>query len=104
MIGVRSESGERVALDAMSDGTRDQLFLAFRVAAVEQYCASAEPLPFIADDLLVHFDDGRSRAARELLAELGKTTQVLLFTHHGQVRDSAADLVKRGLAGVVELN
>ncbi len=103
VVGVRANSADRVPLDAMSDGTRDQLFLAFRVAAVEQYCASAEPLPFIADDLLVHFDDGRSLAALELLAELGKTTQVLLFTHHSKVRDSAADLVKRGLAGVVEI-
>jgi uncharacterized protein YhaN len=89
VVGVRAESGERVALDAMSDGTRDQLFLAFRVAAVEQYCANSEPLPFIADDLLVHFDDGRSQAALELLAELGKTTQVLLFTHHAQVKNDA---------------
>jgi uncharacterized protein YhaN len=89
VVGVRTESGERVALDSMSDGTRDQLFLAFRVAAVEQYCANAEPLPFIADDLLVHFDDGRSQAALELLAELGKTTQVLLFTHHIQVKNDA---------------
>lgn len=89
VVGVRAVSGEHVALDAMSDGTRDQLFLAFRVAAVEQYCASAEPLPFIADDLLVHFDDGRSQAALELLAELGKSTQVLLFTHHSQVKNDA---------------
>lgn len=102
VVGVRC-SGEHVSIDTMSDGTGDQLFLAFRVAAVEQYCASAEPLPFLADDLLVHFDDGRSLAALELLAELGKTTQVLLFTHHSQIRDAAADLVTRGLAGVVEL-
>jgi uncharacterized protein YhaN len=73
----------------MSDGTRDQLFLAFRIASIEQYCAAAEPLPFIADDLLVHFDDERSAATLELLGKLAQTTQVLLFTHHASVRDMA---------------
>ena len=29
---------------AMSDGTRDQLFLAFRLASLENYAASTEPL------------------------------------------------------------
>jgi uncharacterized protein YhaN len=94
---------EEVAVDRMSDGTRDQLYLAFRVAAVEQYCYSTEPLPFVADDLLVHFDDERSRAALEMLAELGTSTQVLLFTHHIQVRDAARELEKLGSATVVEL-
>ena len=94
---------EEVAVDRMSDGTRDQLYLAFRVAAVEQYCSSTEPLPFVADDLLVHFDDERSRAALEMLAELGTSTQVLLFTHHIQVRDAARELENLGSATVVEL-
>src|SRR5208282_5207801 len=84
VVGKRiSES--TVTVGNMSDGTRDQLFLAFRIASVEQYCAAAEPLPFIADDLLVHFDDDRSLATLKLLTELSKTTQVLLFTHHRSV-------------------
>ncbi len=99
-----SEGRDAISVDKMSDGTRDQLYLAFRVAAVEQYCQSTEPLPFVADDLLVHFDDGRSRAALELLAELGHSTQVLLFTHHMQVRDAARELEKLGSATVVELS
>ena len=43
------------------------------------------PLPFIADDLLVHFDDTRAAAAIALLAELGQTAQVILFTHHDHI-------------------
>lgn len=99
----RRATGATVPVDAMSDGTRDQLFLAFRLASVEHYCAAAEPLPFIGDDLLVHFDDERSRATLDLLAEVGRTTQVLLFTHHRSVCEAAAGVVARGLASVLDL-
>jgi uncharacterized protein YhaN len=87
----------------MSDGTRDQLFLAFRLASVEHYCRNADPLPFIADDLLVHFDDDRTAETLDLLAEFGRITQVLLFTHHRSVRDAAAALATQGSARIVDL-
>ncbi|MGE0718213.1 MAG: AAA family ATPase [Alphaproteobacteria bacterium] len=94
VVGRRA-GGERVPVSQMSDGTRDQLFLAFRIASIERYCMGAEPLPFVADDLLVHFDDARSAATLDLLAELGRTTQVLLFTHHGSVVEAARRLGDR---------
>ena len=75
----------------------------FRLASLEVYCGSTEPLPFVADDILVHFDDARSAATLELLAEFSGVTQVLLFTHHESVRDAAARLVRDGRATVVEL-
>ncbi len=100
----RRPSGEEVTLDRMSDGTRDQLFLACRLASVLQYCESAEPLPFIADDLLVHFDDDRSDATLELLAGIGRTTQVLLFTHHKNVRAAVTRIAGLGGAGLIDLN
>ncbi len=103
VVGKRS-TGESVRVGEMSDGTRDQLFLAFRLASLEHYCASSEPLPLICDDLLVHFDDDRSSATLDLLAEIGKTTQVLLFTHHRKVVEGAAILVERGTASVFDLS
>jgi uncharacterized protein YhaN len=102
VVGRRA-SGERVSVTRMSDGARDQLFLAFRIASIEQYCAAAEPLPFVADDLLVHFDDDRGAAALGLLAELGKTTQVMLFTHHRHVKEDAEALAARNAATVIDL-
>ena len=102
VVGRRA-SGERLPVGRMSDGARDQLFLAFRIASIEHYCAAAEPLPFIADDLLVHFDDDRGAAALGLLAELGAATQVLLFTHHRHVKDAAESLVARHAAAIVDL-
>jgi uncharacterized protein YhaN len=85
------EDGTDCAVEGLSEGTRDQLYLALRIAAVEHHTAHAEPLPFIADDLLVHFDDTRAAAAIALLARLGQATQVILFTHH----DHIAELARR---------
>lgn len=102
VVGI-NRAGRSVPVGLMSDGARDQLYLAFRLAGLESYCTSAEPLPFVADDLLVHFDDARTAAALEVLADFGSTTQVLLFTHHESVRDAVAPLVAVGRAEVVNL-
>jgi uncharacterized protein YhaN len=99
----RRASGETVHVARMSDGTRDQLFLAFRLAAIEQYCRATEPLPLVADDLLVHFDDDRSAATLDLLAEFGTVTQVLLFTHHRRIVEAAQPLAKQGYARILEM-
>jgi len=99
----RRQSGAAVPVAAMSDGTRDQLFLAFRLASLENYAASTEPLPFVADDILVHFDDERSAATLDLLARFAETNQVLLFTHHKSVRDDARRLEEEGAAAIVEI-
>ncbi|AOR80321.1 YhaN family protein [Novosphingobium resinovorum] len=103
VVGRRANGGI-AAVVAMSDGTRDQLFLAFRLASLENYASATEPLPFIADDVLVHFDDERSRSTLDLLAEFGKTNQVLLFTHHRSVRALAEPLVQQGLANIIDLD
>ena len=102
VVGRRSDGGE-VPVRLMSDGVRDQLYLSFRIAGIEHHALASEPLPFIADDLLVHFDDERSAAAMGLLAELGRATQVLLFTHHRSLKAAAAPLVALNLATIIEL-
>ncbi|GLK81511.1 YhaN family protein [Methylopila turkensis] len=102
VVGVRAGGGA-VPAKAMSDGTRDQLFLAFRLASIENYNASTEPLPFVADDILVHFDDARSRAALELLAASPRDAQALLFTHHRSVLRMAEELAAEGRCGIATL-
>ena len=71
-----------VPVDRMSEGTVDQLYLALRLAAVEDAVAGGAKLPFLADDLFVNYDDERALVGFEVLAELAKSTQVLFFTHH----------------------
>ena len=83
LMGENS-NGDSLLIERMSDGTRDQLYLALRLAAVEHYGenAAATLLPFVADDLLINFDDARTAAGFQALAELSKTVQVIVFTHH----------------------
>ncbi|MEY4508840.1 MAG: hypothetical protein RLZZ450_962 [Pseudomonadota bacterium] len=81
--------GRSVRVGGLSDGTRDQLYLALRVASIERYFEGRPPLPLILDDALVHFDDLRATAALEVLGELAKHTQVLFFTHHARMIDLA---------------
>ena len=89
---VRS-GGIHVRVDGLSDGARDQLFFALRVASLERYFEHNEPIPFILDDILVNFDDARSRASLEVLGELSRKTQTLFFTHHARVADLAREAV-----------
>jgi len=88
LLGVRPDDKE-VGVEGMSDGSRDQLFLALRLATLEQHLEGAEPMPFVVDDILIGFDDGRTRTGLEVLAELARKTQVLLFTHHRRVVELA---------------
>ncbi|QDT04913.1 hypothetical protein K227x_33110 [Rubripirellula lacrimiformis] len=78
-----------VPVDGMSEGTCDQMFLALRIASLEQYFEHHPPVPFVVDDILVKFDDARSAAAMEVLAELSVKTQVIVFTHHQHLIDVA---------------
>ena len=66
----------------LSQGTADQLYLAVRLAV----CKLALPphTPLVLDDALVNFDDERMKLALDLLRELAKDTQILLFTCHGR--------------------
>lgn len=95
--------GSPCAVEGMSEGTRDQLFLALRIAAVEQYAAEKEPLPFIADDLFITSDEDRTVPGLQALAELGAHTQVVLFTHHRYVPDTAASCLPAGAVRVHRL-
>lgn len=84
LVGLR-ENGLRVPVAGMSEGTRDQLFLALRLALLE--LRKTEPLPFIGDDLLASFDEERTRRALELIAQFGRERQAILFTHHRHVAE-----------------
>lgn len=90
LLGVRPDNHE-VAIAGMSDGSRDQLYLALRLATLEQHIKKEEPMPFVVDDILIGFDDDRTRVCLEVLAQLSTNIQVLLFTHHQRVLELAAN-------------
>jgi uncharacterized protein YhaN len=82
---ARRCSHESVAVDGLSEGTRDQLFLSLRLALLAQ--RTSEPMPFIGDDLLTSFDEERTGATLRLLAVAAQKHQIILFTHHRHVAD-----------------
>jgi uncharacterized protein YhaN len=85
-------SGEHVDIAGMSEGTRDQLYLALRLAALEEHGEKASALPFVADDLFINFDDGRARAGLRVLAQIAKRTQVIFLSHHDHLVDIVRDV------------
>jgi uncharacterized protein YhaN len=101
--GVRSDDRD-VGVEAMSDGTRDQLYLALRLATLERYAEHNDPMPLVVDDILIHFDDDRARAALEVLGELSLNTQVLFFTHHARLVELAERVIPKTRLFVRELS
>ncbi len=81
LVGLRPDQSS-VSIAGMSDGSRDQLYLALRLAALDRYLEKHEPMPLILDDLLITCDNERAAAILPQLAALAQRTQIFLFTHH----------------------
>lgn len=102
LVGVRPDN-LRLTVEKMSSGTRDQLFLALRLATLEWRLETSEPMSFIVDDILINFDDDRSKASLTVLADLSKKNQVILFTHHRQIVEEAKSIKGKGAIQIHEL-
>jgi len=96
IMGVRPGGKELVAVAGMSDGTTDQLYLSLRLSSLESYLKNNEPIPFIVDDILIKFDNERSTATLQILAELSRKTQVIFFTHHRHLVELAKSNINPG--------
>ncbi len=89
----------------LSQGARDQLYLALRRAIGEELSGGAR-LPLLMDDVLVNCDAARLAAIRELLFDPSAPRQVILFTHdpgysdwgHALVLDEGGDAAEPGFA------
>ena len=73
---------DAVARDSeyLSAGTLDLMYLAVRLAVCELALPDGEPCPLIIDDALVNLDATRFQQAMELLKQIARDRQVLLFT------------------------
>ncbi|HEY7892571.1 MAG TPA: AAA family ATPase [Solirubrobacteraceae bacterium] len=91
VILARRANGAELDVDSMSSGTRDQLYLALRLAALEHHLASRSALPLLLDDILVNSDETRTGSSLPVLAELAARTQVIMFTHHQHVAEIACE-------------
>ncbi len=81
----------------LSQGTREQVYLALRLAIVDHLDAEGERLPLFMDEVLVNWDAWRRDRAFELLERIARRRQVFLFTCHPAM---AAEMEDRGAAVV----
>ncbi|HVX14479.1 MAG TPA: AAA family ATPase [Pirellulales bacterium] len=82
-LRVEDSEGKSLAVEVLSRGTREQLFLSLRLALVGVFARQGIDLPLVLDDVLVNFDARRTLAAVDVLREFAQTGhQVLVFTCH----------------------
>jgi len=81
---IVSNNGEFKTQEELSRGTREQLYLAFRLGYAQNYGTDGNnfKLPLIIDDAFVNFDKDRLSNVIEALKEFAQTNQVLFFTCH----------------------
>lgn len=79
--------GKAWAADQLSRGTREQLYLAFRLAVISELSEARGPLPLVLDDVLVNFDRDRQLAAVRAFKEMAGSHQVLAFTCHRELAE-----------------
>ena len=85
--------------ESLSQGTREQVYMALRLAIVDHLDADGETLPLFMDETLVNWDAWRRDRAFELLERVAEHRQVFLFTCHPAM---GAELEDRG-AGIIAL-
>ncbi len=81
---ITSKDGEIKQEKELSRGTREQLYLAFRLGYALNYGEDDRKyrLPLIIDDAFVNFDKERLSYVLNALKEFSKSNQILFFTCH----------------------
>jgi hypothetical protein len=86
VLRVDDAQGDCLAVEMLSRGTREQLFLSLRLALAACYARRGAPLPLILDDVLVNFDADRAKAAAAVLRDFAAAGhQLLIFTCHEHI-------------------
>jgi len=83
----------RINPAVLSQGTRDQIHFAVRLALIE-LLSRGEAQPLFLDDPFVHFDPARRERAVELVSDFSRAHQVILFTCDPFYRERGQRLVE----------
>ncbi|MBQ9405811.1 MAG: AAA family ATPase [Desulfovibrio sp.] len=88
---ILREHGEPVSPENLSRGTREQAYLALRLAYIANHAAHAAPLPIIMDEVLVNFDAQRAERTARAFVDLSvgqdEAHQLFYFTCHPHIAD-----------------
>ena len=89
---VEDQQGNTFELSWLARGTREQLFIALRLALASEFARHGAVLPLILDDVLVNFDSRRAWSAIQVLQDAaspatasGGGRQVFVFTCHEHI-------------------
>lgn len=85
---VERQDGVKFFAEELSQATAEQLYLSIRLAIIKNINSQLQ-LPVIIDDSFVHFDHSRTSNTLKLLHELKKDQQVIFFTCHHHIAESA---------------
>jgi len=96
VLRARQDDRRIVEVEELSEGTRDQLYLALRLASLDQHIDAGRTMPLILDDIFMAFDDKRTTAGLRLLAELAPRLQVIVLTHHAHLEQLASRTLPAG--------
>jgi DNA repair exonuclease SbcCD ATPase subunit len=108
-VWVQMQDGRRRRARHLSQGTREQIYLLLRVALAEHLAKPGEVIPLLLDDVTVQCDTTRTARLLEILHQVSRNRQVILFTQEDDVLrwaeahlDPAADrLIQLGPRGDV---
>ena len=87
----------------LSQGTAEQVYLLLRAALARQLTAGKESCPLLLDDVTVQSDEGRTHAILELLHEISKEQQIIVFAQERGVADWACTHLCEPRDAVVQL-
>ncbi|MDQ6838932.1 MAG: AAA family ATPase [Actinomycetota bacterium] len=102
-LEVHEMGGQFRTASLLSQGTAEQLFLLLRMALAKHLATTGESAPLILDDVTVQSDAGRTTAVLDLLLELSRDRQVVLFTQEDAVRQWATEHLAAPSGRLVEL-
>jgi len=76
---------------SLSTGTREQIYLALRLAAIDHLDEGSERLPLIFDETFANWDAARRARSFTLLEAISERRQLLLFTCHPELAQGVED-------------
>lgn len=104
-VRVKEASGTFREARLLSQGTREQIYLLLRIALVAFLTKPGEVSPLIFDDVTVQTDSVRTDAVLDLLHEMSRTRQVIVFSQEDDVsRWAEKHLVGKEHDRIIRLN
>jgi exonuclease SbcC len=88
-VVVQTKDGRRRRARYLSQGTREQIYLLLRVALAEHLARPGELIPMLLDDVTVQCDATRTVRLLEILQQVSRQRQIVLFSQEDDVLEWA---------------